>query len=345
METVINEIYEHNHNYLSRWRTGLANHVSMAAAAMYLMQDDTHVSDQKIREDADLWTKNLSPKRMNAGGVKLNDLPWSIQQALLGHDDFMESWQSYFNQQCRESVDETLRLWLPRLAYGLSAAAGHSIIRIHYALAVKNALASSVFIEEMAISFADLASRHLCLTSANAVIGNNALESFLSNHSGLPASARRTVNSGSLIEDRLIILRTQPDFQNQTQSIALDYDFGNCLRLLSAIATQTTNFALLHAITVGQAVLDILNCYPDLDGQPIRQGYRDFVVATVLGEDLPNAQGIESESIPLSDIYARVPDLIDDHSQKISYSLSRLYKEFGYDEFLNAAGKFQSAYG
>ena len=345
MNKALNEIYKQNLNYLARWNTGLANHVSMAAAAMFLMRDSTNISQQKLLEDAIAYSEQLSLKRKNDGGIKLDELTWPVQQKLLGHDDFQESWQSYFIQQFNLDTERTLMFWLSRLGDGLSAAAGHSVIRIHFALAVRRQLDKAVFEEEMAIAFSDLASRYNRLTQGDRNTGNKSLEEFLIDHSGLPNETKHLAKAGKLIEDRLMIIRTQENFQSTAQAIAVDYDLVQCLRLLSSMVTESANFALLHAITVGQALLDIMTWFPEMNNNPIRLGYRDYVTAIVIGEDLPNAANTENSNVKLSDIYSRVPQLNNDHAQKISFSLSRLYREFEYSEFLTAANLYQNAYG
>jgi hypothetical protein len=98
MDETLNSIYLNNLEYLARWNTCLANHVSMAATAMYLMKDRAKISPRKISADANIYTKMLSPKRMNSAYIKLGKLSWSIQRQLLGHDDLQESWQVFFQK-------------------------------------------------------------------------------------------------------------------------------------------------------------------------------------------------------------------------------------------------------
>jgi hypothetical protein len=211
-------------------------------------------------------------------------------------------------------------------------------------MAVREVLAPLTFKLEMAVSFTDLASRYTVLTRESESIGELPLEEYLDHHTGLPDSVARLVESGTLIEDRLLILQTQSIYQSLTREIALGFDLVECLRRLASMVTETANFMLLHAITVGQALLDIWKWYPTLDDRPMRQGYRDFVVATVLACGLPNASLSSRNEVSIDEVYSRISKLKNDHAQKASYSLTRLHDEFGHSEFLTAAIHYQAAY-
>jgi hypothetical protein len=344
MKKTLEEVYEANLNYLARWDTSLANHVSMAAAAMFLMREKTQVEARKIRCDAATYSESLSPKRVNAAFIKLEGLTWSIQQQLLGHDDLQESWLTFFRNALDQDVDLVIAVWLQRLGYGISAAAGHSIIRIHYAMAVRDALSCDVFKEELAISFADLASRYTVLTLGNIAERKRSLEDYIDDHPSLPASVVTMIEHGSLIEDRLFLVKTNPIYQSTVQGIALNYDIVQCLRRLAVIAKKTADFTLLHTITVGQALIDIMRWCPALDNLSLRQGYRDFVVAAVFANNLPNVTLDTENETTIDEVYAEVPNLTNDHSQKITYSLTKLYEEFAYPEFLQAARVYQKKF-
>ncbi len=346
MEVVLNRIFETNLGYLARWDTLLANHVSMAAAAMFLMGERSGVRPSKLLDDAACNTRNLSPRRTNAGAIAFERLPWPVQRELLGLDDLWESWEALFIQEFDgDDLDEPIRRWVERLGFGLCAAAGHSIIRIHFALAVREVLAKRILRRELAIAFADLASRYTILTANDFAAGEESLEAFLDNHPSPPDAVTDLVCSGMLIEDRFLLLRTDDLFRQTAIGISLDYDILECLRRLASLVGEDFDITLLHAITVGEAVHGICTCLSNFDARSLLQGYRDFVVATVFASGLQNTILGRKPQTSIDAVFARVPTLATDHAQKATFSLTRLFEETGYSEFVEAARHFQDALG
>ena len=344
MEKALKQIFERNFGYLARWNTTNANHVSMAAAAMYLMREKTQVRMEKLIDDSQTNSKQLSPRRKNDTFVKLIDLPWNIQQTMLGYDDLQESWYSFFQSEFEGDLVQTIPVWLERLGIGFSSAAGHSVIRIYYAIAVRKVLTPSIFKEELAISFADIASRHYPMTEGTIAIGSNALEDYLEYHLPIDNAVSALVNSGTLIEDRMMILRATSYYQDTVSNIAINFNIEKCLRRLAGMVKKSPDFMLLHTITTGQALLELIRWYPDMDDSSLRQGYRDFVVAAVISSHLPNSMLIFETNLKVREIFERVPLLKNDHSQKATYSLMKLHEEYRHPEFLNAAKYYQDAY-
>jgi hypothetical protein len=65
----------------------------------------------------------------------------------------------------------------------------------------------------------------------------------------------------------------------------------------------------------------------------------------VLGGHLPNSKLGVGNAIEVEVLFRKVPQLENDHAQKVTYSLTRLYEEFEYPEFLQATKYFQDTYG
>ena len=347
LTSTINKIYKDNLQYLPRWKTAYANHVSMFSAALFLMREHAPITPEKLLKDAAAYTRQLSPRRENSSGIDIKKLPWSRQQQLLGHDDLYESWFALFRRRFdSEQLDDEIACWLHRLGRGLCAGAGHSVIRIFYALAMRQYLEEAIFREELAIAFSDLASRYLPLTLLDESGSlQHALPAFIARQHRYPQELLEEVQAGQLIEDRLMIIRAQDKYLELTKTVRTDFEFEPTLVALSEVAARTTDFSLLHGLTVGHALLEIFACLPALDQSTLRQGYRDFIVAASTYADRSDDDTAEANSVALEDIFQAVPDLIDDHAQKASFSLTELYRHFPRPQFLIAARSYQLGYG
>ena len=345
MDEILKAIYKTNVSYQARWNTSLANHASMAATAMYLMKDKADISAEKINGEAAEYSKSLSTKRINESFIDIAKLPDDIQNSLLGHDDLQESWQAYFAAALSRNLDSNIQIWLERFGAGLNAAAGHSILRLYFSLTVRGLFDREFLIQELSICFADLASRYCELSDVADTGGETRLTDFLLSHSALTGADLNSVKSGQLMEDRMLILKSLETYQSVIRSISLEYDLIDTLRSLASMATEAPNIGVLHAITVGQALLGIYDIYPSLKKSSLNRGYRDYVIAMVLGYELPNAKRLIVESLTLTEVYKQVVDLRNDHSQKATFSLTHLYERTGYIEFLVAAEKLQATFG
>ena len=340
-DSVLNEIFTENLQYLPRWNTALANHLPMAAAAMFLLRQQSAISLAHIRENAQDYAKQLTPRRTNDAAMVLADMPWSMQASLLGNDDVFESWELFFQQQLCADIDGVIKLWLARLGGGLCGAGGHSLIRLYYSLAVRGALTPDTFVREISITLADFATRHTTLTAMEEVSGTRRLEAFLDDHEPLDRQAFGIIKSGALIEDRFLLARASDGFQLAASDVSPDYDLLGVLRRLAAHVPKSSNFTLLHALTVGHALSEIEVIYPDVDNGLMRQAYRDYVIATVLSTGLGNSPPSADAGVTLDHLLERVPLLNNDHAQKATYSLYRLYERSSAQEFLEAAAVFQ----
>lgn len=344
MEETLNFIYQQNLNYRARWNTSLANHVTMAASAMFLMRGKTGVTEQKILADAARYSEGLSALRSNDSHIDIGALPEQACYSLLGNDDLQESWQAYFESVFSDDIDANIILWLTRLGAGLSAAAGHSLLRLYFALAVRDLLDPGLFRRELAVAFADLASRY-CELSRATVPGPVSLDEYLADHPLLKNPDLRAVQAGTLMEDRFLIVNSLAVLRDTVDQIDLDFDLMACLRSLAAIAAQQPDIGILHTLTVGQALSEIFTWYPELGQLPLRRGYRDFVVAIILVYQSPNARQFTEADRTAGEIYQRVATLENDHAQKASFSLTRLHEKTGYPEMLEAASVIQNRYG
>ena len=69
LSTTLNTIFRDNHGYLARWDTAYANHLSMAAAALFLMSDRCAIPAEKLERDAAIYQGYLSPLRRNTAAT------------------------------------------------------------------------------------------------------------------------------------------------------------------------------------------------------------------------------------------------------------------------------------
>jgi len=93
---LLNKIFKENLKYLPKWHGALANHVSMAAFALFTMKEWVPIDDSKIEMEAKKYMINLTPVRVNSSSIDLSKLSWELQKSLLGHDEYYESWKGFF---------------------------------------------------------------------------------------------------------------------------------------------------------------------------------------------------------------------------------------------------------
>ena len=95
----------------------------MAAATTFLMHEQAAIEPAKLIEDAQSYTRDLSPARINSASVDLMTLDGPVQREWLGRDDLYESWLVLFRSEVRTEVHRAVADWLQRLGFDLSAAA------------------------------------------------------------------------------------------------------------------------------------------------------------------------------------------------------------------------------
>lgn len=340
---LINNIYKENLKYLPKWHGALANHTSMAAVAMYTMKEWVPIEDSEILKQAKKYMLNLTPIRENSSSIDLHQIDWALQKKLLGHDEYYESWKNFFLKEfTNKDPKEITSLWLSRLGIGISAAAGHSVIRLAYAFMAESFLERNVFIEEIATCFGDYAARYFPLSteiSKNNTPQNIQLDEFILDHNNLPEAKLSILSSCRLIEDKYHICRNFPEFQEAVAQVNSIIDFEAILKNLCAIAINTPSFALLHCITLAHALLHLFDYLPEFNKLTIYHGYRDYVIAALLTNNL-NAQPFEKKDVSLDEVYQHVEGLENDHSQKIAFTLMELHKRNEDPIFLQAALSF-----
>lgn len=337
---ILNKIFKENLKYLPKWHGALANHVSMAAVALYTMKEWVPIDDEKIEREAQKYMENLTPLRINSASIDMNRLSWDMQKNLLGHDEFYESWKAFFLKQFLDKdIKEVIGFWLERLGLGLSAAAGHSVIRLAYALMAQPCLERDVYIEEIATCLADYTARYFSLSHKNSSIESSQkihLAQYVLEHAALSEEKLSILTSCNLIEDKYFLCRNFPEFHQALEQVKTAINFKQVLINLSSIAVTNPNFALLHCITLGHAILFLTDNLPQFNKATLYQGYRDFVIAALLCNNL-FVKPFENKAVTLEEIYRQVSKLNNDHSQKIVFSLTELYKRYSAPIYLEAA--------
>jgi len=337
---ILNKIFKENLKYLPKWHGALANHVSMAAVAMFTMKEWVPIDNSQIEKQAQKYMENLTSLRTNSSSIDLHQLDWEMQKNLLGYDEYYESWKSFFLKEFSDKdTKEVICIWLDRLGIGMSAAAGHSIIRLAYALMAEPNLEREVFIEEIATCLGDYASRYFPLSDKNPEKDSSQkipLDQYILEHPPLSEEKLSILSSCSLIEDKYYLCRNFPEFHQALAQVNTGISFEPVLRNLSSIAVTNPNFALLHCITLGHALLYLYDKLPEFNKVSLSQGYRDFVIAALLCNNL-SIKPFENKDVTLKQVYRQVSDLQNDHSQKIVFSLTELYKRYSSPLYLEAA--------
>ena len=340
---LINSIFKENLKYLPKWQGALANHVSMAAVAMFEMKKWVRIDDSEIENQAKKYTENLTLNRKNSSAIDLQQIEWPMQKSLLGHDEYYESWKRFFLKELADKdAKEVISLWLSRLGAGISAAAGHSVIRLAYAVMAASYLEQEVFVQEIATCLADYASRYFPLsdeTIINDSVQRIPLDQYILAHKVLPKEQLSLLSSCNLIEDKYFLCRNFPEFHEALSKVNTEIDFEIVLKNLASISVTNPSFALLHCITLAHALLCLYDYLPEFNKKTLSQGYRDYVVAAILTNNL-NRQSFEIKGATLEQVYQQVEGLQDDHSQKIAFTLTALYKRYGAQIFLEAAVSF-----
>lgn len=344
---ILNNIFKENLKYLPKWEGALANHVSMAAVALFKMKEWVPIDDSKIEEEAHRYMENLSLLRVNSSSIDISKLSWDLQKSLLGYDEYYESWKRFFLQQFSNNDPKIIiGLWLERLGVGLSAAAGHSVIRLAYALMAEPYLEKEVYIEEIAICLADYTSRYFPLSNEKIETNSSreiALDQFILEHSSLSDEKLSLLDSCNLIEDKYFLCRNFSEFHDSIKQVNTEINFKEVFRSLASIGVTNPNFALLHCITLGHAILHIKNNIPEINMSSVYHGYRDFVIAAVLCNNL-QVRSFENNDVTLNEVYHQVSNLENDHSQKIVFTLTELYKQHPSPIYLQAALSYAKRY-
>lgn len=339
-EHVLNKIFKENLKYLPRWHGALANHVSMAAVALFTMKERAHIDDAKIEKEAKVYSKNLTPIRNNSSSIDLKQIDWKIQKSLLGHDEYYESWKNFFLEEFESrNINELIAKWLERLGHGISAAAGHSVIRLAYAFKAKDYLQKEVYLEEIATCLADYASRYFPLSNHQVEpIAHQkiSLDKYILEHKPLSNENLRLLDSCRLIEDKFFVCRNFSEFHDALSRVNTQINFKKIFDGLSTIAVANPNFALLHCITLGDAILFLSENLPVFNKTSVHQGYRDFVIAALLCNNL-TVRSFEQKNVSIEQVYEAVNILNNDHKQKIVFTLTELYKRYSSPVYLEAA--------
>ena len=340
---LINNIFKENLKYLPKWNGALANHVSMAAVAMFKMKKWVPIDDSEIEKQAKKYTVNLTPNRENSSSIDLQKIEWPMQKNLLGHDEYYESWKNFFLKEFKDKdTKELICLWLSRLGTGISAAAGHSVIRLAYAVMAKPYLEQAVFIEEVATCFGDYAARYFPLSDERIVNDSSkkiSLDQYILDHNVLPKEKLSLLSSCNLIEDKYFLCRNFPEFHKALSKVNTEIDFEIVLKNLSSIAVTNPSFALLHCITLAHALLCLYDYLPELNKKSLSHGYRDYVVSAILTNNL-SIQSFELKGVTLEQVYQKVEGLENDHSQKIAFTLTELYSRYAAPIYLEATLSF-----
>ena len=350
----LNKIIKGNLQYSVTYGNGLSNHLSMAVIALYhLIKEDTNLLPL-----LDTLNERTIPKlsiyKAKKPLLDFNQIEDARKIDLLGKIEYFDAWHVYFLKQIENNgEDAVLKQWLPLLIKGLSGAGGHCLLRIYFALLAKGELEKAVFNEELAFGLSYFASYFLPLGKFSkelpklSKIKKSISFKITNDQVLLNKEAKYSLVNSHLIATKLKIISWDTTFQNLRTNISPLTNMFVILEFLAREAIKKVDFALLHNITVGQAILDLLEKYPYLHKTHIKQAYLDFVIGVYFlrrnSYEIPDTTS-ENELITLEEIEKEVPNLKNDHSIKSVFSLINLYKRSKKTIFLTAAKSFMQYY-
>ncbi|KDM90427.1 questin oxidase family protein [Photobacterium galatheae] len=292
----------------------LANHLPMALIAL----DRCGASPLQLQRFYQDYTSHLQPVRQI--------LPDQETTPALGHRDSFALFHQQFRQQLATQGDATvLREWLPVLLPGLAASAFHGMIRLSYALEAGDH-------EEIAMALAYWASEYQPLSPLTSTRHYSA-ETQLT----LALDAFRNFKfQPGIIVDRIKEVVAQPTYQAIAE-VPDKLTEAEIARLTIRAYLASNDFTLLHGVTGFDALQQLLPYVPDRQ-LALAYYWQAYVAAFCSAQPLPPfslapATRIEPDWPAW---FATVTGLSDDHSIKLTYSCSRLYQTFAFDEYLAA---------
>jgi len=232
---------------------GFANHGPMAAEALVALD----------RADAvpgfvDRYVGHLEP--FVGAGSALGDDEW---EGALGAFDRFADWRARFDREVAEDpVDEALARWVPRLAPGAIAAAGHGLLRTAHARRSLSAADTPARRQELASGLAYWAARYQELPGPPLLVGDRGVEAALA---GLPVLPEEAPDEFLIASQVKHVEMVAAPFEQAVAALADPPDASAALVALAAggargylsNVNRGHGIALLHAVTIPMA-LDLL---------------------------------------------------------------------------------------
>ncbi|KKD01722.1 questin oxidase family protein [Photobacterium halotolerans] len=292
----------------------LSNHLPMALVALTRCGASPHQLEHFYQR----YTPQLQPIRRGS--------PTQETAPELGvRDSFADFYPQFRQKIATQGVASVLQQWLPVLLPGLSCSAFHGLIRLSYAVETGNA-------NEIAVSLAYWASEYKALGELH-FTDQYPAETQLKQ---ADEHFRDYAFQPGIIVDRVSEVVHQSVYRS-IAAVPYDLTESEIARLTIRAFLASNDFTLLHGVTSFDALLQLMPFVPDRR-LALAYYWQAYVAAFCSTPD----RALPSQSQPNDTVpdwigwFNKVATLSDDHSIKLTYSCSRLYQTFQFNDYLAA---------
>lgn len=292
----------------------LSNHLPMALVALARCG----ANPLQLQHFYQTYTAQLQPIRQE------NPMQETVPE--LGMRDSFTVFYPQFRQQISaQGVVSVLQQWLPVLLPGLASSAFHGLIRLSYAVETGEP-------NEIAVSLAYWASEYQALGELHFT---NQYQAETQLEQAYQAFRDYAFQPG-IIVDRV----NEVVHQSAYRSIAAvpdDLTEADIARLTIGAYLASNDFTLLHGVTAFDALLQLMPFLPDRR-LALAYYWQAYVAAYCSTQNRPFPNQSQPNDIEPDWVgwFSKVATLSDDHSIKLTYSCSRLYQTFQFNDYLSA---------
>ncbi len=327
------------------WGSALSSHDSMTIVALVSLAPRAGWDMGRVADFAHTYRARLRPLEEYPSFVDFARLTTEDAFALAGDYALRGDYERWFAGRIeREGAEPVARDVLSHLGRGMPGAAGHGLLRIFYAFEMRKAVEEGTFRAELARALSYFAARHVVLARSRTPL--RTLDEILVTVPPLNQVRQAAIKSIRLITPRQAVVARSTTYRPLFETIAAPADSAGMeaiLARLAGTATVTPDFTLLHALTTGQAIVDLSDAIPDLDTYELRVGWAQFVLAALIVEQLSVGEGGPAGDPPRTDLIP-LRTTNDDHAPKAAFSLIRLHARTSDARFLRASNRYVAAF-
>ncbi|MBD8512746.1 questin oxidase family protein [Photobacterium sp. WH77] len=292
----------------------LSNHLPMALVALARCG----ASPLQLQHFYQKYTPQLQPIRQGN--------PTQETAPELGIRDSFAAFYRQFRQHiAAQGVVSVLHEWLPVLLPGLATSAFHGLIRLSYAVETGESDEIAVSLAYWASEYQALGELHFTEQYQAETQLEQACEAF-----------RHYAFQPGIIVDRVNEVVHHAAYQS-IAAVPDDLTESDIARLTIRAYLASNDFTLLHGVTGFDALLQLMPFLPDRR-LALAYYWQGYVAAFCSTQDRPFPNQPQPSSIEPDWVawFSTVATLSDDHSIKLTYSCSRLYQTFQFNEYLSA---------
>lgn len=310
---MLEELLEKNRKFSPVYRKEkLSNHLSMSLIALH----ELGANSQQLQDFFDTYHKKLECLPAMTVSKELSLKTWMNH---LGQSAYYGSYFLFFKEALeKDSMENTLKYFLPKLIKGISSQAFHCIIRLAYAALIKNSeeiAAALAYFSSEYVELGSIKSNHEFKLSAKEILQDITNKKYFSNQR-IP---------GDTIVDRLkkVVVTTEFLSINKNLSV-MTTSLGECANLAIHLYAETKDFTVLHMVTAAHA-LNILTPYFLNLKAPIKY-YWQAVCAMYISIGSPifpaknDLKDLFMTDLTWEDIISQAILSNDDHTIKFIYS-------------------------